>query len=303
MNRRRSKKQRWIIIALSACLLATGGWWVFARLSSPSVALPVPTSLGTLTWPTSGQSAAGMVGSSTIETHGAQTPVPTASTAKLITALVVLQVKPLSSGQAGPDLTMSRDDIALLNKYIARNGSMIGKVIVGEKLSEYQMLEAMMLPSANNMSDSLAIWAYGSLPAYHTAANQYLKSQGLKDTYVGLDASGLDPSTVSTARDMVRIGELVMQNPVLAEIVGKQSVSGFPLIGTITNTNRLLGASGIIGIKTGNSDQQGGAYVSAAHITINGKTQTLVTALLGAPTLDNAMASSLSLIKSAEANY
>jgi D-alanyl-D-alanine carboxypeptidase (penicillin-binding protein 5/6) len=255
-----------------------------------------------LAWPAFGQAAVGIVGSGMIQTRGTQTSVPTASTAKMITALVVLHAKPLSLGQTGPTLTMSRNDIALLNKYIASNGSMIGKVIVGEQLSEYQMLEAMMLPSANNMADSLAIWAYGSLPAYQEAANNYLASKGLQNTHVGTDASGLDPSTVSTAHDMVLIGELVMQNPVLAEIVGKQRVNSFPLIGTITNTNALLGKSGIVGIKTGNSDQQNGAYVAAANITVNGRTETIVTAILGAPSLDDAMNASLPLLKSVEPN-
>jgi len=216
----------------------------------------------------------------------------------MITALVVLQAKPLSPGQTGPMLTMSRDDLVLLKTYAALDGSRITKMGVGEQLSEYQMLEAMMLPSADNAADSLAIWAYGSLPAYSAAANSYLAGLGLSGTHVGTDASGLDPSTVSTAHDMVLIGELVMQNPVLAEIVGEQSVSGFPLVGTITNTNSLLGQDGIVGVKTGNSDEQSGAYVAAADATVNGKTETIVTAVLDAPSLDDAMDASVPLIKS-----
>lgn len=136
---------------------------------------------------------------------------------------------------------------------------------VGEQLSEYQMLEAMMLPSADNMADSLAIWAYGSLPAYQAAANQYLANHNINDTHVGVDASGLDPSTVSTAHDLVLLGEAAMQNAVLAEIVAKPSVNGFPLMGTISNTNTLLGQNGIVGAKTGNTDQAGGVFVFAAN--------------------------------------
>ncbi len=286
------------MILVIICLLLVGSWWAFAR---PTTALPAQT-LSALAWPAFGETAVGIVGSTTVETHGTQTPMPTASTAKLITALVVLQAKPLSLGQTGPVLTMSRNDIALLNTYTALDGSKIGKVLIGEQLTEYQVLEAMMLPSADNMADSLGIWAYGSLPAYSTVANAYLAAHGLNDTHVGTDASGLDPSTVSTAHDMVIIGEFVMQNPVLAEIVGKQSVSGFPLTGTINNTNTLLGQSGIVGIKTGNSNQQGGAYVAAADVTVNGQTKTIVTALYGAPSLSDAMNVSLPFIESAENN-
>lgn len=301
--------RRWLLFVFlfSVILLLIGGYGVssFEKNTSmpPAKTVPSQTTLAKdvqLAWPGFGQTAVGVVGNTTVETHGTQTPVPTASTAKLITALVMLQAKPLSFGQNGPSLTMSVNDIKLLNDYTTLNGSEIGKVLIGEKLSEYQMLEAMMLPSANNMADSLAIWAYSSLPAYREAANKYLTNHAINDTHVGSDASGFDPSTVSTAHDMVLIGELAMQNPVLAEIVGKQSVSGFPLMGTITNTNLLLGQNGIVGVKTGNSDQQSGAYVAAANVTVNGQTETIVTALLDAPSLNDAMNGSLPLIKSAE---
>jgi D-alanyl-D-alanine carboxypeptidase (penicillin-binding protein 5/6) len=92
-----------------------------------------------------------------------------------------------------------------------------------------------------------------------------------------------------------------MQNPALAEISAKKSVSGFPLVGAITNTNTLLGQNGIVGIKTGHSDEAGGAYVAAARATINGQTATVVTALLAAPSIDDARAASLTLLRSIEA--
>ena len=294
-----SKAWQSVVIVAALCLVIVGSWWLYTR---PIIVPSVNVSADNLDWPSFGQSAVGIADSATLETHGTQTPVPTASTAKLITALMVLNAKPLMLGQSGPSITMTRDDIALLNKYTGLDGSKVGKVLVGEQLTEYQMLEAMLLPSANNMADSLAIWAYGSLPAYSAAANKFLADQGINDTHVGTDASGFDPSTVSTAEDMVRIGKLVMQQPVLAQIVAKQSVDGFPLIGNLTNTNTLLGQNGIVGIKTGNSDEQSGAFVGAARISINGQPATIVTAVLGAPNLNDAMESSLSLIKSVETN-
>ncbi len=311
-ERQARKPRRWLLFAGLLCVifLLLGGYAAFSFVkdifvpwAETNLSQASSVELVQLAWPTAGQAAVGIVGSTRIQTHGSQTPAPTASTAKLITALVVLRQKPLALGQTGPLLTMSANDLAFLNAYAARDGSIISRERVGEQISEYQMLEAMLLPSADNMADSLATWAYGSLPAYSAAANRYLASLGLHDTHVGTDASGLDPSTVSTARDLVVIGERVMQNPVLAEIVDKPSASGFPLVGTITNTNLLLGQSGIIGIKTGNSDQQSGAYVAAAQVTSNGRTETIVTALLGAPSLDDAMSGSLPLIRSAEANF
>jgi serine-type D-Ala-D-Ala carboxypeptidase (penicillin-binding protein 5/6) len=256
-----------------------------------------------LEWPNSGESAVGVVGQGVLATSGAQTARPTASTAKLITALTVLNKYPLQPRQSGPLLTMSRNDLAILNAYVHLNGSRIGRMGVGEQLSEYQMLEAMMLPSADNIADSLAIWAYGSLPAYQAAANQYLAHQGINATHVGADASGLDPSTVSTAHDLVLLGEAAMQNAVLAEIVAKPSVSGFPLMGTITNTNTLLGQNGIVGVKTGNSDQAGGVFVFAANYhDANGQELTFVGAVQGLPDLQAALTAAIPLLISTEQN-
>ncbi len=253
-------------------------------------------------WPASGQSAVGIVGSGLVASHGAQTPAPTASTAKIITALTILKQKPVSPGQQGPLVTMTADDVALYKAYAAADGSVV-RVQAGEQISEYQMLQAILIPSANNLADSLAIWAYGSLDAYAAAANSYLASLGLTGTHVGEDASGLDPSTTSTAQDLVKLGILVMQNPVLAPIVGQETATGLPLVGTVKNVNFLLGASNVVGIKTGNSDQAGGVFVSAAHATVNGQTVTVVTALVGAPSLFAAVMGSLPFIQSAETNF
>lgn len=306
------KKQRragsWTYAIIAVIVLVVYAAWALGRSLpelSPSLNtgnLSAQTAVPTIHWPSQGQSAVGIVGTSLLNFHGAQQPVPTASTAKLITALTVLQQKPLQPGQQGPVITLTANDVALYNHYVSEDGSLV-KVVNGEQISEYQMLQTMMLPSANNMADSLAIWAFGSLNAYAEAANQYLESEGLVETHVGSDASGLNPSTTSTARDLVRIGELVMKDPVLSQIVGQSSASGIPVVGTIKNVNSLLGTDGIIGIKTGNSDQAGGVFVSASRVKVNGKPVTIVTALAGSSNLWQALHDSLPLVTSAQSNF
>jgi D-alanyl-D-alanine carboxypeptidase (penicillin-binding protein 5/6) len=302
-------KRKWLFTGLLICLLLAGyvAWSLLRPLPliKPDASksdLSFPTPAGTLDWPANGQAALSIVGSKISEQHGQQAPVPTASTAKVITALVVLQKKPLKSGQSGPVVTLTPADADLYSRYVAQNGSVL-PVQAGEQLSEYQMLQALMLPSANNIADTLAIWAYGSLPAYAQAANSYLKQIGANQTHVGSDASGLNPDTVTTAADLVKIGNLAMQQPVLAQIVGQTTASGFPIVNQIRNVNYLLGNSGIIGIKTGNSDQAGGAFISAAQSKVNDKTVTVITGVAGAPDLASALQSSLALVQSAERNY
>jgi D-alanyl-D-alanine carboxypeptidase (penicillin-binding protein 5/6) len=172
---------KFMLVSLLVLVLLAGAYilWSALRTSSPlrpvlnaSLQTSYPT-VQKLSWPTSGQSAVGILNSKVLDTHGIQTPVPTASTAKLITALMVLKAKPLSVGQQGPTITLGPSDLAIYNAYVAEQGSVV-QVQSGEQISEYQMLEAMLLPSANNMADSLAIWAYGTLANYSEAANNYI---------------------------------------------------------------------------------------------------------------------------------
>jgi D-alanyl-D-alanine carboxypeptidase (penicillin-binding protein 5/6) len=222
--------------------------------------------------------------------------------AKLITALLVLKAKPLQAGQQGPLITLTAADVAIYDHYVSEQGSVV-PVAAGEAISEYQMLQAMLLPSANNMADSLAIWAYGSLPLYSQAANTYLAQVGLRQTHVGIDASGYDPSTTSTAHDLVLLGELAMRNPIISGIVSQPTATGIPLATTIKNVNSLLGTDDITGIKTGNTDQAGGVFVSASQVVVNNKPVTIVTALATAPTLALALSDSVPFIQSTHSNF
>lgn len=308
------KHRRWLWLLLLIVALAGYGWWAANRSlpalqplthlkpNQTSLALPLSTPDGRFNWPGSGQAAVAVVGSSNISTHGLQTPIAMASTAKLITALTVLHKKPLTSDLSGPVLTLSAADVALYRHYQSEDGSVV-PVFAGEQISEYQVLQAMLLPSANNLSDSLATWAFGSLSAYSAYANSYVKQLGLHQTHIGSDASGFLPDSTTTASDLAHLGQLVMQQPVLKQIVSQTSATGLPGAGTITNVNRLLGQAGIVGIKTGNNDQDPGVFLGAATVSVTGHPVTVVTALLGSPSLWQAMSDSLSLVESAETNF
>ena len=267
--------------------------------------LNVPaSSAAALPWPDYGQAAYGAVGFGVLATNGAQASAPIASIAKTITALSVLRQKPLAVGQQGPTITLGPNDVALYQQYLAEDGSVV-PVTNGEQISEYQALQAMLLPSANNMADSLANWAFGSQAAYLSYANSYVGSLGLTQTHVA-DGSGFSPDSVSSAHDLVILGETVLANPVLADIVS-QTTATIPVAGTVHNVNWLLGSSGINGIKTGNTDQAGGCFLFSATRLIDGQTIEVVGAILGAPggasSPSQALDAARPVIESADANF
>jgi D-alanyl-D-alanine carboxypeptidase (penicillin-binding protein 5/6) len=264
---------------------------------------PISSSQGTISldWPTDGASAAiGAAGYGVLATQS-DIQLPTASIAKIITALTVLKVKPLTSGQQGPNLTITAQDVAIYNNYVAQDGSVV-PVTEGETMTEYQALQAMLLPSANNIADALAIWAYGSLTNYQTAATQEVALLGLQHTTIGTDASGLAPSTTSTPSDLVLAGANVMTNPVLSQIVNEPSAE-LPVAGTVYNVNGLLGDDGINGVKTGNSDQAGGNFLFSAPYSLGGHSVTIIGAIMHAPDLQTAMQDSIPLLNSVKQGF
>ncbi len=253
-----------------------------------------------LSWPNYGQAAIGADGYGVLDTHGTQTPVPMASITKVVTALAVLKQRPLTPGNQGGTITITPSDVASYNDYVAKGGSVI-RVTQGEQLSEYQALQALMLPSANNMADTLVRWAFGSTNAYVKYANTYLGTIGLKSTTVA-DASGFSDQSVSTASDLTTLGLLSINNPVLRDIVSQKSAE-LPVAGTVNSTNWMLSSDGIVGIKTGNTDQAGGCYLFASKKNVSGEDLTLVGAIMGAPDLTTAISDSRPLIDSAANSF
>ena len=302
-NRHRRKKARHLvrvafIAAIAVCVVAYGAYLRPLPVLAAKTTIPTVTpEQVALSWPTVGQAAIGVQDQGVMAATAVQKPVPTASVAKVMTALAVLKKHPLKAGEAGPIITMTEADVALYNSYINQGGSAV-QVVAGEQMSEYQALQAIMLPSANNIADTLAVWAYGSMSAYHTAANQLAQSLGMTQSTFAGDASGLLPESVSTARDLVLLGQAALKEPALKEIVA-QKTAVLPVVGTVNNVNVLLGRAGIIGIKTGNTEEAGGCYLFAATRTLpSGQSITTVGAVAGANSLGQAMTSSLPLLDS-----
>lgn len=245
---------------------------------APQISTPIP-------WPQYGQAAYGVAGNGVMAASKPPEPVPVASLAKVITALAVLKQKPLAVGEQGPLITITQKDIDLYTQYVAKSGAVV-PIKLGEQISQYQAIQAMLMPSANNISDSLAAWAFGSQEAYNAYANQMVRELGLTDTTIA-DASGFSPQTKSTAQDMVQLGILYMQNPVLRGII-TQTEAQIPFAGIIRNYNAVENQGGVKGIKVGDTDEAGRCFL-VADIEAGTNKVTSVTAVIGAPDLPTAI--------------
>lgn len=247
-------------------------------------------------WPNSEEAAVGVLGSGSLMTNGPQNQTQTASIAKLVTALCVLKKEPLSPGEQGPTITISASDVADYNNFLAEDGSVV-KVALGEQITEYQAIQAMLLPSANNMADTLANWAFGNTANYLTFANKYVKSIGMNTTTIS-DPSGFSPNTVSTSNDLIKLGEASLYNPIIAQIVDQPSAV-LPVAGLVKNVDFYLGQDDLIGIKTGNTDQAGGCFLSAAKYSLgNGSYITIIGVVLKAPSLQLALNDTIPMLAS-----
>lgn len=260
-----------------------------------------PAGAVSLPWPRYGQAALGAVGYGLLDQHGQQKPLPMASVAKVVTAVAVLKVHPIQPGTQGETITITRDDVAMYSKFVAEGQSVV-RVEEGEQLTEYQALQALLLPSANNMADILVRWAFGSQENYLTFVNPFTKTLGMTDTLIA-DASGFSPQTVSTAVDLAKLGEIAMNQPAIAEIVA-QAQADLPVAGRVYNVNRLVGHDGMVGIKTGNTDEAGGCYLFAAKRNIDAQNSVVVVgAIMGAPDLSTAIDDSVPIINEAFKNF
>jgi D-alanyl-D-alanine carboxypeptidase (penicillin-binding protein 5/6) len=291
----RRSLRRWLLSCAAVLLILTGGTLVAVqplrqRLPLPTidVTMSAPTRIpGTtpvLPWPGIGQAVVDVEGIGRLGTSGAMSAVPIASVTKIMTAYVVLSTHPLSVGEAGPNLVVGAKEAAAYPAEAKRGESLV-RVVAGAVFTERQALEALLLPSANNMARMLGAWDAGTDDAFVAKMNAEAATLGMSATHY-TDPSGFDPGTVSTAVDQVILARKAMELPVFAEIVA-QTTATVPVAGTITNTNTALGQDGLFGIKTGSTGQAGGCLVFAARVTVGTAHVTIVGAVFGQPGRDS----------------
>ncbi|WP_308011827.1 D-alanyl-D-alanine carboxypeptidase family protein [Actinacidiphila acidipaludis] len=245
-----------------------------ASTTAPSYTFSGTALPQSMPWPSQGQSAVEVEGLGSLGVHGAQTPVPIASVTKVMTAYVVLHDHPLSGKENGPLITV--DAQAAAESQSTEEST--AKVKKGQKFTERQMLQLLLIPSGNNIARLLARWDAGTQEAFVAKMMKTAKGLGMTHTtYTG--ASGFESTTQSTAVDLLKLAREVMKNDVFRSVVAMPNAD-IPGVGTIYNNNNDLVNLGVVGVKTGSSTPAGGALMWAAHRTIDGKQQLILGVVL-----------------------
>ncbi|MGD0273800.1 MAG: serine hydrolase [Gaiellaceae bacterium] len=164
-------------------------------------------------------------------------------------------------------------DVALqrlgLNQYVTvsklatKAGEESAHLRAGERIKVSDLVRAALIQSANDAADALAGAASGGdLKLFANWMNDEAQQIGLEHTHFvrpdGLDA----PGEYSSARDITRLAQWVMGLPVVREDV-RMRTSMISRGRRLTTWNDLLGAfRGVVGVKTGHTDEAGWCQVA-----------------------------------------
>nr|WP_246345022.1 D-alanyl-D-alanine carboxypeptidase family protein [Conexibacter arvalis] len=212
-----------------------------------------------------------------------------ASTTKIMTALVAVDELPL-------------DRVCTAASYRPAPAETQIGLRAGERMSVRDLLRALMLPSANDAAETLAVCAGGSRQRFIDAMNAKARRLGLRGTHfstpVGLDST----SNYSTAADLARLGIALRRDRFLARTVDMPSATlstgAYPR--TVYNRNLLVQRVGWVnGVKTGHTNAAG--YLLVASGTRRGLS--FVAAVTGTPSEGARDADALALLRWAYATH
>lgn len=198
-----------------------------------------------------------MASRSVILEGNSRTCLPMASTTKIMSALLCLE-----SGDLDSEFTVDPDAIKV-------EGSSMG-LTEGDIVSKRDLCFGMLLPSGNDAAGAAAVKIAGSYGAFADMMNERASSIGMENTHF-VTPSGLhDDNHYSTAYDMALLTAEALRNEDFRDICSQEAArltfGNPPYERWLYNTNKLLSMyDGVIGVKTGFTDEAGRCLVSACE--------------------------------------
>jgi serine-type D-Ala-D-Ala carboxypeptidase (penicillin-binding protein 5/6) len=188
----------------------------------------------------------------------------------------------------------------LYDAYLRVNGK-VAPVSAGEVYTQRELLDLTLIESANNYSSTLARWAFGSEEAFVAAARDWVAAHDLPSMVIA-DSTGLDPANRATASDLIELGRLALADPLVAAIVGTDSLTMHD-VGPVENSNELLGEHGVTGIKTGTLDDFGANLLFSAVYPVGSSSVTVIGVVLGGTDHDTLNVAIGRLLASVQAGF
>lgn len=188
-----------------------------------------------------------------------------ASTTKIVTALLTLENCNLDD-----TVTASYDAVMSIPE-----GYSSANIQIGEQLTVEQLLEVLLVHSANDAANILAEHVGGSIESFITMMNTRLNELGINNTHFTNSFGMHDENHYTTATDLAKILKYCLKNETFRKIAGKASCA-IPTTNksgtrTYSSTNELLNSNSsnyykyLIAGKTGFTSQAKECLVSAAY--------------------------------------
>ena len=191
-----------------------------------------------------------------------------ASLTKMMTAIIALE-----SDKMGDTVEIPYEAIKSVDILEESN---IG-LLVGEKLTMSDLMNSMLIASANDSANVIAFHIAGSMDKFTDMMNAKAKELGMSGTNF-VNACGIhNENHYTTADDMAKLARYCMQNETFREIVAKavyhiSPTEKYKYDRNLNNTNMFLGQafspthvySPCTGIKTGTTEAAGNCLVSSA---------------------------------------
>lgn len=168
-----------------------------------------------------------------------------ASLTKIMTALLILENHSPKEFVTVPPIAESI------------HGSTLG-LLPGQRFTVGALLKGLLLPSANDVAYTLAIFHARSVGTFVQEMNERAQTLGLKNTHF-TNPAGLDnEQQYSTPRDLAWLTAAALKHPDFRTIVGMRTATIFSEDGKVydlRNTNELLHYNqNVFGVKTGTTD-------------------------------------------------
>lgn len=187
-------------------------------------------------------------------------PRPPASTTKIATALIALEMGEL-------------DKIVTVSQRAATTGESSMHLVAGERLTLRQLLTGALVRSGNDACVAIAEHLAGSENVFARLVTNRVSFLGARDTFF-INSNGLPArGHLSSAYDLALITRYALLNPIFCKIVGTRATiihGQNNWVYSLVNTNKLLwDYPGANGVKTGTTSEAGQCLVASA--TRNGK--------------------------------